>query len=209
MADLSLLFDLDGTLIDSAPDIHATAVRVLEGEGLAPLSFAETRSFVGKGVPHLVDRLIEASGLDPDPERAARMVARFMREYETAFDLTRPYPGVETVLRDLAAAGHPMAVVTNKPLSPTRAVLRHFGWEPLFRVVLGGDSLPTRKPDPAMLHTAAASLGGKRAVMVGDSEEADGAARELGCGFVLVDPLPTTERPDGLLRGLRDYGIAL
>lgn len=101
---------------------------------------------------------------------STNFVARFTSIYEEAFDLTTLYPGVSTALRDLSAAGHRLAICTNKPLAPTRAVLRHFGLLAHFPVVIGGDSLPQRKPDPAPLRAAFDALGPGKALFIGDSE---------------------------------------
>ncbi|MDT8855575.1 phosphoglycolate phosphatase [Paracoccaceae bacterium Fryx2] len=165
-----VIFDLDGTLIDSAPDIHAASNRVLAEEGFAALTLPQVRSFIGKGVPHLVQRLLEASGEDPAGPRYAPMVASFTAGYEDAVGLTLVYPGVRQALAELAGAGHRLGVCTNKPLAPTRAVLRHLGMLDSFGAVFGGDSLAQRKPDPAPLHATLAALGGGPAVYVGDSE---------------------------------------
>ena len=166
----AVIFDLDGTLIDSAPDIHAASNRVLAEAGFAPLTLAQVRSFIGKGVPHLVARLLQASGEAPDGPQHAAMVARFTARYESAVGLTRPYPGVVAALDALAAGGLELGLCTNKPVAPARAVLRHLGLDHHFKVLIGGDSLPQRKPDPAPLLATLAALGGGVAVYVGDSE---------------------------------------
>jgi phosphoglycolate phosphatase len=182
---VSVIFDLDGTLIDSAPDIHATANRVLADEGLAAQSLAEVRSFVGRGVPHLVARLLEAAGEPPDPARQARMVAAFLGHYETAVGLTQAFPGAPEALDRLAAAGHRLAICTNKPEAPTRAVLRHLGLDHHFPVVVGGDRLAQRKPDPAPLLLARRENGGGPALFVGDSEVDAETAAAAGLPFLL------------------------
>lgn len=182
MADAALVFDLDGTLIDSAPDIHAAANRILQAEGLAPQPFLQVKSFIGRGVPHLVDRLLQAAGAS-DPQRAARMVDLFVADYETAVTLTHPYPGVMQALA--ALSDRRMGICTNKPLSPTRAVLRHLGMDPFFPVVIGGDSLPVKKPDPAPVLATVAGLGGGPALYIGDSEADAEAAARAGLPFLL------------------------
>ncbi|QYK40702.1 MAG: phosphoglycolate phosphatase [Paracoccaceae bacterium] len=167
---ISVIFDLDGTLIDSAPDIHAASNRVLAEQGFPPLTLPQVRSFIGKGVPHLVERLLDASGDDPAGPRFAAMVASFTAGYEDAVGLTRPYPGVVAALDRLAATGCALGICTNKPHAPTLAVLRHLDLLDRFGVVIGGDSLPRRKPDPAPLRAAAQALGRDRVIYVGDSE---------------------------------------
>lgn len=172
----ALIFDLDGTLVDSAPDIHAGVSRLLEDEGIAPLPFATVRSFVGGGVPILITRVMRATGMGDDPQRHATLCARFIARYEQdPGRLTRPYDGVEAALD---ALDRPMALCTNKPAGPTRALLAHLGWTDRFSVIVGGDTLPVRKPDPAPLHHAIAAMGGGPVLFVGDSEvDAETAAR--------------------------------
>lgn len=181
----ALIFDLDGTLIDSAADIHAASNLVLTEEGLAPLTLAEVRSFIGRGVPHLVACLLTAAGEDPAGPRHARLVARFAEIYEDAVGLTVPYPGVAAALADLTGQGHRLAVCTNKPLAPARAVLRHLGLERAFAVVHGGDSHAAKKPDPAPLLATLAALGGGPALYIGDSEVDAECAARAGLTFAL------------------------
>jgi phosphoglycolate phosphatase len=167
---VSVIFDLDGTLIDSVADIHAAVNRLLAEQGLAPLSRAVVQGFVGNGVPVLMERLLRAVGLPEGTAQQAGLTARFLEIYETAHDLTTVYPGVEAALELLLRDGHPLGLCTNKPLGPTRAVLRRLGLERFFAVIVAGDSLAERKPHPAPLWAAVRDLGGGPAVFVGDSE---------------------------------------
>lgn len=181
----AVIFDLDGTLIDSAPDIHAAANRLMERHGLAPFTPAETRSFIGSGVPHFIACCLSARGREGDAAFHAQLVAEFTKGYETAVTLTQVYPGVAGALAELAGQGHRLAICTNKPVGPARAVLAHLGMAAHFPVVIGGDSLSTRKPDPAPLQAAVAGLGAARVIYVGDSEvDAETAAR-AGVPFAL------------------------
>ena len=164
-----LIFDLDGTLIDSAPDIHQTSNEVLAAEGLGPLDLPTVRSFIGRGVPHLVGQLLGAHGVT-DPARVARLISDFGARYENAVTLTRPFDGVAAALDALTAQGHVLGICTNKPVAPARAVLRHLGLLDRFAAIIGGDSAPQRKPDPEPLHLAIAACGGGPALYVGDSE---------------------------------------
>ncbi len=184
-AALSVIFDLDGTLIDSVPAIHAVSNAVLTDLGFASLTAAQVRSFVGKGVPNLVRELLIASGEDPDGPLFTTVEAALVARYETEVEGNVPYPGVSDALAALAADGCRLAVCTNKPYRPAEAALRHVGLWWRFDLVIGGDSLPTRKPDPAMLHHVHAKLGGGRMIYVGDSEVDAETAANAAAPFVL------------------------
>ena len=164
-----VVFDLDGTLIESAPDIHAAVVRVLAAEGLPPLPLATVRGFIGNGVAVLVERVMAASGIGPGEH--PRLLARFQTEYDAApSTLTRVFDGVEGALATLAAAGHPLGVCTNKPEATSRAILCDLGLIGYFGAIIGGDSLPERKPRPEPLLHAFMQLAAARGLYVGDSE---------------------------------------
>lgn len=176
----AIIFDLDGTLIDSVPDIHLAVNQVLTAEGLPTLNLSQIRSFVGNGVGVLMERVMAAVDLPADPARHSDLLTAFMGKYETAVHETRLYPGVAQTLLDLQKDGWAMAICTNKPLSPTRAILAHFGLLETFPVIFGGDSLPQRKPDPAPLLATIKAMGAERALFVGDSEvDAETADRAL------------------------------
>ena len=166
----AIVFDLDGTLIDSAPDIHVAANKVLADEGLPQVTLAQATGFIGGGAPIFVSRMMAALGLGADAATHARLLERFLGQYEEAVTLTRPYPGVEAALDALAAAGHRLAICTNKPEEPAHIVLRHLGMANRFEMVLGGDSLAVRKPDPEPLTHILTRLGTNDALYVGDSE---------------------------------------
>lgn len=186
MADsLNLVFDLDGTLIDSAPQIHAAANIVFGAKGLPPFSQETVRGFIGNGVGVLVERLMLHQGIAATAALQSELVASFIEIYEEAFDLTTLYPNVSTALHALDAAGHRLAICTNKPEGPTRAVLRHFGLTGLFPVVIGGDTLPQRKPDPAPLLAALGRMSPGRALFVGDSEADAETAHAAGVPLAL------------------------
>ncbi|RJL12107.1 phosphoglycolate phosphatase [Paracoccus siganidrum] len=172
MAPCPVVFDLDGTLIDSAPDIHACVNAVLREHDFPLLSLQQVRSFIGGGVDILWQKIIRTLGLSPDLLRD--LVAAFMARYHAATALTRLFPGVQDALGILADRGHPLGICTNKPLGPTQAILDHFGIRTLFAAIIGGDSLPEKKPDPAPLRAAFHALGADpaapRGIYVGDSE---------------------------------------
>ncbi|MFB9149893.1 phosphoglycolate phosphatase [Roseovarius ramblicola] len=181
----AVVFDLDGTLIDSAPDIHAAANTLMARHGFAPFTPEDTRSFIGSGVPHFISCCLRARGRPGDAALRAQLIAEFIDLYETAVTLTRVYPGAAEALHALENAGFALGLCTNKPVTPARSVLAHLGLDGHFPVVIGGDSLTVRKPDPAPLQAAVAGLGARDVVYVGDSEvDAETAAR-AGLPFAL------------------------
>jgi phosphoglycolate phosphatase len=165
-----LVFDLDGTLIDSAPDLHAALNRLMKTESRRMLDLSEVIPMVGDGVPMLVRRALEATG--GIPENYDEILKRYHAIYGSAVaDLTKAYPGVAETLETLSRAGHRMGICTNKPEAATHAVLQALDLARFFSAVAGGDSLPVRKPDAGHLLGTLAMLGStpERAVMIGDS----------------------------------------
>jgi phosphoglycolate phosphatase len=161
-----LVFDLDGTLIDSAPDL-AQAVNALLAElGKPPLAETAIRPMIGDGSRLLLARALAASGIEGPPDAFDRFMVHYL-----AFiaDKTRVYPGVPETLAALQEKGHPLGVCTNKPYKPTVHVLEAFNLAHFFGAVIGGDSLPQRKPEPEPLLETIARLGGGAAAMIGDS----------------------------------------
>jgi phosphoglycolate phosphatase len=181
MTQQALLFDLDGTLVDSVPDLAAAVNGVLAELGRPPLGLPQVTSMVGDGTSALVERALAASGAGDTPLRAAH--DRFLALYEAdPTRLTRPYPGVPAVLEELAAAGWRLGICTNKPERATRTVLAGLDLARFFAVVLGGDSGPTRKPDPGPLRAALGRLGSEpgNAAMIGDHRNDVAAAQAAG-----------------------------
>lgn len=165
----AVIFDLDGTLIDSAPDIHAAANKMLALEGYDPLSLNTITSFIGNGVPKLVERVLDHVGIDQTNH--SNMLNNMMDIYSKASsDLTVLYPGVWPLLNRLKAKRIKIALCTNKPYAPTIDILRNYLLTDLFEVVIGGDSLPTKKPNPEPLLEAMRQLGETEVLYVGDSE---------------------------------------
>lgn len=185
----ALLFDLDGTLVDSVPDIAAATNQLLDSEGHAPLEVDEVRRMIGHGIPKLVERALAARGRVLDAEALAPLVARMNAFYgDNLTGRTTLLPGAVEALEEGARAGLGLAVVTNKPEGFSRTIVAHFGLEDLVPVVVGGDTCATRKPAPEMLLHAAAKLGATpaTAVMVGDSGADVDSARAAGMKVVVV-----------------------
>jgi len=180
-----IIFDLDGTLIDSAPDIHAGITQVLRDQGLPETTFDETKSFIGKGVPALISQILAHKGVAETPELAAQISEQFHPIYENAVTLTTFYPGVETTLRQLHADGFKLGLCTNKPEQPTMAVLDHFGITDLFTGLAFGDGPYPRKPDPAPVRHVVDQLPARHFLYVGDSETDAETAKNAGLPMAL------------------------
>ncbi|EIE49575.1 phosphoglycolate phosphatase [Salipiger aestuarii] len=181
----AVIFDLDGTLIDSAPDLHIAANLVLKDEGLPAISLEQTRGFIGRGAGVLVSRMMTAVGLADDPAEHARLLAKFMTHYEGEPRNTVVYPGVMDALARLQAMGCTMGLCTNKPEAPTRIALKHFGLDRYMGAVASGDTLPQHKPDPAPLRHVMRDMGAGAALYVGDSEVDAETSRAARMPFAL------------------------
>ena len=181
----ALLFDLDGTLVDSLPDLADAANAVLAELGKPPLSRAALARMVGDGATRLVERALGASGLGSD--LLTPSVARFLALYEARpAALSRPYPGVPEVLATLVAQGWHCAVCTNKPSTATGLLLRQLGLGGFFRCVIAGDSLPVKKPDPAPLIAALEALGAPRENAAAVGDHANDLRAAAGAGIPAV-----------------------
>jgi phosphoglycolate phosphatase len=187
METFLLVFDLDGTLIDSAPDLRAALNEMLRERGRAPQPLAQVRQMIGDGAAALVARALAASGADP--AAAADALPRFLQLYEAdAVRLTRPYPGVSETLAALRRRGYRTAICTNKPQHATHTVLEGLGLSALFDGIAGGDRFAVKKPDPGHLLGLIGALGGApdRAAMIGDGENDAAAAHGAGVPLVLM-----------------------
>lgn len=185
----ALLLDFDGTLVDSAPDLAAALNRVLAEQGRSSLGLAEVKAMIGDGVAKLVERGLAATGPRPPDDELASHVVRFLEIYGAAASIeTRPYPGVVETLQSLKAEGWRLAVCTNKAAALTEQILADLDMAGLFEAVVGGDSLPVRKPHGGHLLGTLARLpdAPATAVMVGDSRNDLLSARDAGLPVVLV-----------------------
>ncbi|MFA9440528.1 phosphoglycolate phosphatase [Uliginosibacterium sp. sgz301328] len=189
MTTRAVLFDLDGTLVDSIPDL-AEAVRLMLAElGEPSRSEQETRGFVGKGIPHLVRSALAAGRAPRNDDEVRRAISVFSRHYAvTNGRKTTIYPGVLSGLSALHKLGVRMGCITNKDAAFTQALLRQLGLAQYFGAVVSGDTLPQKKPEPHQLWHACEQLGVERgeALMVGDSVNDALAARNAGIRVFLV-----------------------
>ncbi len=179
-----MIFDLDGTLVDSVPDMQDAVNKVLAGEGHTPLDLQTFTSFVGDGLPTLVRRVMANKGIVD--EVYARLYQAILELYNTsALEKTVVYAGVFDVLEALQAQGYRLGICSNKPEAPARHVLEVLGLAPYFSVLIGGDSTAKRKPDPYPLHHTIAALDATEVIYVGDSEVDAATAAAAGVKFAL------------------------
>ena len=182
--------DLDGTLADTVPDIAWCIDRTMPRFGIPPRGEALVRRWVGNGVERLVERALTGTPNAPaDPDLLRDACAVFLDLYSTnGRDRSRVYPGVRDGLAALRAGGAALACITNKPYRPAVDLLAHLGLIDVFELVLGGDSLPRRKPDPLPLLHACSRLGVavEQAVFAGDSISDVQAARAAGMRVACV-----------------------
>jgi len=184
-----IAFDLDGTLVDTAPDLIGTLNLLLAEEGVQPFPLAAARPFIGKGARWLIQRGFAEAGAPLPPERVPELFDRFIARYlERIAEESRPYPGCVEALDALQAAGARLCVCTNKLTGLSTSLLGALGLADRFDAIVGADSVPAIKPDPRHLTAAVEALGGdvRRTVMVGDAATDAGAARAAGAHLVLV-----------------------
>lgn len=184
------LIDLDGTLLDTAPDLAAAANATLGELGLRALQARIIRDYVGKGIAHLMARSLEAAlGRVPEAALLERAQARFVEHYERVNgNASRPFPGVVEGLEAMRANALKLACVTNKVARFTFPLLRKAGLAERFDCVVTSDLAGARKPDPALFLHACRELGvaPAQACVIGDSDNDGAAARAAGCRFLLV-----------------------
>jgi phosphoglycolate phosphatase len=187
---LAVAFDLDGTLVDTLPDLHEAVNRMLGDLGRRTVDDAAVREHVGDGVDRLVKRLLTGDPDDePDPALFDRAGKAFRRHYANVLSrASRPFPGVVDGLEEMRRRGLRLACITNKPAGFTEPLLRDIGLTQYLDLVLSGDTLPRKKPDPMPLLHCAQVFGvpASRLLMIGDSPNDSRAARAAGCPVFCV-----------------------
>src|SRR5579862_431320 len=186
----TVVFDLDGTLVDTAPDLVAALNTVLAGAGFPPVALAAARNMVGAGARALITRGVAAAGGSLEARELDRLFGQFIAHYTAHIaDRSRPYPGVETALAELEGRGCRLAVCTNKLEGLSVRLLETLGLAGRFSAICGADTFAVATPDAAILHGTVARAGGNpaHAVMVGDSATDIRVARAAGIGVIAVD----------------------
>ncbi|MGE0064107.1 MAG: phosphoglycolate phosphatase [Xanthobacteraceae bacterium] len=190
MPQPTIVFDLDGTLIDTAPDLVATLNVILAREGLPEVPYETARTFIGGGARLMLERGLIAGSRDPAPQLLNRLFEEFLAYYaEHIADRSRPFPGLERALDDLAMRGCRLAVCTNKLEGLSVTLLDALRLTSRFATICGQDTFGIQKPDPLVLHKTVAAAGGTMAsaVMIGDSATDIRAAQAAGIPVIAVD----------------------
>jgi phosphoglycolate phosphatase len=190
MAVLTIVFDLDGTLFDTAPDLVETLNVVFAREGLAPLPYDTARNLVGGGAKAMIARGIEAEGRVLAPAKLEQMFTDFIAYYsDHVADRSQPFAGLTDALDTLGAHGHRFAVCTNKLERLSMRLLDQFKLADRFAAICGQDTFGIQKPDPEILRRTVAAAGGtmKHAIMIGDSNTDIRTARAAGVPVIAVD----------------------
>jgi phosphoglycolate phosphatase len=198
---LGLIFDLDGTLVDTAPDLLGATNAVLDAEGRAAIDPASLRHMVGFGARSLITQAMAATGAPVEDAEMERLVGIFIAHYRDHIaDFSQPFPGVEDTLKALKAGGARLGVLTNKPFELTGPLLAKLDLSDYFTAVYGAGSRAYTKPDPRIFHDVVADLfaeGGGSAVMIGDSVTDLYTARAAGVPCILMSygytPVPAAQ----------------
>ena len=216
-SDRIVVFDLDGTLVDTAPDLINALNFVLAREGLPPVPLHAARNMIGAGARKLIERGMELEGRAAGPEDITRLTGDFIDYYAAHIaDASRPFEGLEGALDDLAAGGYRFAVCTNKLEWLSKRLLDQLGLSSRFAAICGADTFGVSKPDPAILKQTVARAGGKlsRTVMVGDAGPDIGVARRAGIPVIGVEfgytDVPIEElNPDRVISHFDEFPAAV
>lgn len=212
-----VIFDLDGTLVDTAPDLIGALNFVLAREGLAALPPARARNMIGAGARKMIERGLEMADRAASLEEINRMTADFIDYYALHIaDASRPFEGLEDALDTLRALGHRLAVCTNKMEWLSKRLLDRLDLSARFDAICGSDTFGVSKPDPAILRQTVARAGGEIAssIMVGDAGTDVGVARRAGVPVIGVSfgytDIPIAElKPDRIIHHMRDLAPAV
>jgi phosphoglycolate phosphatase len=212
-----VVFDLDGTLVDTAPDLINALNFVLGREGLPPVPLASARNMIGAGARKLIERGLEVEGVTVTVAELDRMMRDFIDYYaEHIADESRAFDGLDAALDDLEGRGYRFAVCTNKLEWLSKLLLDQLGLSPRFAAICGADTFGVSKPDPAILRETIARAGGQLsgAIMVGDAGPDVGVARRAGIPVIGVEfgytDVPIAElKPDRLIGHMRELPAAV
>ena len=212
-----VVFDLDGTLVDTAPDLIAALNHVLDREGLRPVPLAAARNMIGAGARKLLERGLEVEGRAVSVGDLDRLTKDFVDYYaEHIADGSRPFDGLEGALDRLEAKGHRFAVCTNKLEWLSKSLLDRLGLSGRFSAICGADTFGVSKPDPAILQQTVARAGGnlRTTIMVGDAGPDVGVARRAGIPVIGVEfgytEVPIADlKPDRLIGHMRELPKAV
>jgi phosphoglycolate phosphatase len=213
----TVVFDLDGTLVDTAPDLITALNFVLDREGMPPIPLASARNMIGAGARRMIERGLEAEGRVASPADISRLTSDFIDHYAAHIaDASRPFDGLEAALDDLAARGYQFAVCTNKLEWLSKKLLDELGLSRRFAAICGADTFGVSKPDPVILQQTVARAGGQLAstVMVGDAGPDIGVARRANIPVIGVEfgytEVPIADlRPDLLIGHMGDLPAAV
>jgi phosphoglycolate phosphatase len=213
----TLVFDLDGTLVDTAPDLIAALNFVLDREGMAPLPLHKARNMIGAGARKMLERGLEVDGRNISASDLDRLTRDFIDYYaDHIADASRPFDGLEAVLDDLQGQGFQFAVCTNKLEWLSKRLLDQLDMSKRFAAICGADTFGVAKPDPVILQQTLARAGGElsSAIMVGDAGPDVGVARRAGIPVIGVEfgytDVPIAElKPDRLIGHFRDLPAAV
>ena len=213
----TVVFDLDGTLVDTAPDLINALNYILVREGMPPVPLHSARTMIGAGVRRLIERGLEVDGRAVELEDITRLTNDFIDYYAAHIaDASRPFEGLEGALDDLAARGYRFAVCTNKLEWLSKLLLDRLGLSARFSAICGADTFGIAKPNPAILRQTVARAGGEMSstVMVGDAGPDIGVARRAGVPVIGVEfgytDVPIAElKPDLLIGHMRELPAAV
>jgi phosphoglycolate phosphatase len=213
----TLVFDLDGTLVDTAPDLINALNFVLDREGLPPVPLQSARNMIGAGARKLIERGLELEGRVAGIDDISRLTADFIDYYAAHIaDASRPFDGLENALDDLQALGYRFAVCTNKLEWLSKRLLDQLGLSSRFSAICGADTFGISKPDPAILQQTILRAGGQlsSSIMVGDAGPDIGVARRVGVPVIGVEfgytDVPMADlKPDRLIKHMRELPAAV